>query len=199
MADLITLEDYKTYKGLSSFSEDAKITPLLSSVTQLVKTYCGRTFIDYYSTDLTEYFNNTWLVEFIQLKESPVVAITGVYERASTTDSYVALVAFTDYYLDTATDCIHRVNSSGTGYTTFAQGPGAIKVVYKGGFATCPLDLKMAVMDLVTYYLKEDYKTSRSLGSASMNTSAPVGKLGGAGSAAMPDHIKRVLDLYRFF
>jgi hypothetical protein len=198
MADLITLEEYKAYKGIGSFSEDSKITPLLPSVSQLIKTYCGRTFIDYYSTTLTEYFNNTWNVEFIQLQESPVVQIVGVYERNSIYDPYIALTQY-DYYLDTDTDCIHRLNSSGTGYTAFAAGAGAIKVDYNGGYASCPEDLKLAAMDLTTYYLKEEYKTSRALGSASMVTSNPVGKLGTPGSAALPDHIKRVLDLYRIF
>jgi hypothetical protein len=199
MADLFTLDDYKTYKGLSSFSEDPKITPLIPAVSQLVKTYCGRTIVDYYSTPVTQFFNNMWQMEFIQLQESPVINISAIYERQSVSDSYVALTAATDYYLDNATDCVYRVNSSGTGFTSFAIGPGAIKVVYTGGYAACPDDLKLASMDLLTYYLKEDFRTNRSLGSASMTTATPVGKLGTAGSAAMPDHIKRVLDLYRFF
>jgi len=199
MADLFTIDDYKTYKALSSFSEDAKITPLISGVSQLIKTYCGRSFVDYYSTPVTQFFNNIWQMEFIQLQESPVNNISAIYERASITDSYTALSATSDYYLDNSTDCIYRINSSGTGFTSFAIGPGAIKVVYTGGYAACPDDLKLASMDLLTYYLKEDYKTNRSIGSASLNSAVPVGRLGSAGSAAMPDHIKRVFDLYRFF
>ena len=39
MANLITLEDYKDAKGLQNVKDDTRIESLISSVSQLVKTY----------------------------------------------------------------------------------------------------------------------------------------------------------------
>lgn len=194
--DLITLEDYKTFKGISGYSEDAKITPLITSVSQLVKTYCGRTFLDNYDNAITEFYSITYDTTFIQPRETPIKEVISVSERDSVIGTYVELGA-ADYYLDTYYDSIFRINNNGTTYKTFTQGPGSVKIVYKAGYEFCPEDLKLAVIDLINYYLKEDWKVSRTIGSATMQSSGPVGKLGNPGSAVFPDHIKRVLDLYR--
>lgn len=193
MTNLITIDEYKTANGLSGFTEDAKITPLLASVSQLVRTYCGRQFTTYFGTDKTEYFTIKWNDESIQLSESPIVSITSISERASITESYTALTS-SEYYLDVDTDTIYRVNTNGTGFTSFLTGPASVRVVYKAGYSECPSDLKLAVIDLVKYYLKEEYKPAKNIGSTSItnNTSGTQ-----ANSVNFPDHIKRVLDLYR--
>ena len=54
MADLITTADYKDYKGRDLFKDDDKINSLVPSVRQLVKTYCGTSFVDYFSSGMTE-------------------------------------------------------------------------------------------------------------------------------------------------
>ena len=56
MADLITRAQYKEYKGIEHFKDDSKIDSLLSPISELVKTYCGTSFIDYYSSNKTEIF-----------------------------------------------------------------------------------------------------------------------------------------------
>ena len=63
MADLITRDQYKDYKGIEHFKDDSKIDSLLSPISELVKTYCGTSFIDYYSSNKVEIFDidsNTW-------------------------------------------------------------------------------------------------------------------------------------------
>jgi len=75
MADLITLATYKDAEGLSTPKEDVRINALLPSVSQLVKTYCGNSFVDYYSSAKTETFTINWNTHIIQLTESPVNAI----------------------------------------------------------------------------------------------------------------------------
>jgi len=190
--NLISLEDYKTYKGIAGFTEDSKITPLIASVSQLIKTYCNRQFLDYYAVDLTEFFTVTWESTVLRLKEVPVVSITSVAERENVSSAYVTLDA-SEFYLDPFTDSIYRVD--GSEFKPFKMGPGAVRVIYKAGYATCPEDLKLATIDMVNYYFKEDYKTARSIGTASMQ--GPSTNRNIVGSAAFPDHIKRVLDLYR--
>ena len=57
MADLVTLQQYKDFAGLQSIKNDARIEVVIDQVSQLVKTYCGTSIIDYAGSDKTEYFN----------------------------------------------------------------------------------------------------------------------------------------------
>ena len=193
MPDLITLEEYKTAKGIASDKEDGKISAVIPKVSQLVKTYCGNSLVDYYNTNDTEYFNIPWSQELIQLTESPIVDLVSVEERASIGENYTALTE-TEYYLDTTTECIYRVSDSGNRYTSFALGPGSVRVVYKAGYDGCPADLKLAVIDLVSYYVNSEHKQMKTQGAASVQNQG-VSKQ----NSDFPDHIKRVLDLYRTY
>jgi len=196
MANLVTLEEYKDAEGISNPKEDLRINALLPSVSQLVKTYCGNSIIDYYSTNKTETFNIDWNTHIIQLTESPVNTIVSVEERASYQDAYVTLTtANYDYYFDATTDSILRTNSSG-GYSSWRKGVASARVVYTAGYENTPDDLKLAVFDLITYYLKDEYKERRTLGGASIQNQTSTTQ---RDNVAFPDHIKRVLDLYKNF
>ena len=196
MANLVTLEEYKDAEGISNPKEDLRINALLPSVSQLVKTYCGNSIIDYYSTNKTETFNIDWNTHIIQLTESPVNTIVSVEERPSYQEDYVTLTtANYDYYFDPSTDSILRTNSSG-GYNSWRKGVAAARVVYTAGYENTPDDLKLAVFDLITYYLKDEYKERRTLGGASIQNQTSTTQ---RDNVAFPDHIKRVLDLYKNF
>lgn len=193
--DLITIDTYKELKGIASTKEDAKLEILIPSVSQLVKTYCGNSIIDYYSTDKIEVLDVEWETHIVQLTESPVVSITKVEMRDTYSSAYIELTtANKEYFLNTATDSIFR--TSGSGYVAWPLGPGAVKVTYKAGYSTTPGDLLLAVADLVTYYLRDEYKERRTLGSASVQNQVGTAPIT---SAAFPDHIKRVLDLYKTY
>jgi hypothetical protein len=103
-------------------------------------------------------------------------------------------VPTTDYYLDTATDSVLYV--TGSSYRNWPRGAGAVKVTYTAGYASTPKDLKLAIFDLITYYLKDEHKERRTLGGASIQNQ---GSTSLRDSVAFPDHIKRVLDLYKNF
>ena len=154
MTNLVTVEEYKEAEGITSVKEDLRLTTLVESVSQLVKTYCGNSIVDFYSSDKNEAFNIDWNTSLIQLTESPIVSVNSVAERDNLSASYVTLVEGTDYYVDTATDSIYRVTSSGQN-KSWKKGPGAVTVAYNAGYSTVPADLKLAVFDLITYYLKD--------------------------------------------
>ena len=188
MADLITLDYYKIMEGIASTKEDEKLEILITSVSQLVKTYCANSIVDYYSVNKTEYFNLDYPIEIIQLTESPVKEIVSVDIKEIQDTSYTVLAA-SEYYLDDKTDSLIRI--SGTSTTAWPKGPGGIKVVYKAGYADTPADLKLAVVDLVTYYHRDEHKQRQTLSGATQeNQDRGVSK-------GFPDHIRRVLDLYR--
>jgi len=196
MADLITLQQYKTAEGITQPKDDARLNVLIPSVSELVKTYCGNTFVDYYSSNKTEYFDVNWGTHIVQLTESPVNTIVSVQERTSYSDSYTTLTtgAF-EYYLNTQTDSILRTIGSGK-FKNWPEGVGAVKVVYTAGYSAVPSDLKLAVLDLITYYLKDEHKQRQTIAGASIQNQASTSQ---ANNVSFPDHIKRVLDLYKNF
>ena len=48
---------------------------------------------------------------------------------------------------------------------------GAVKVTYNAGYASTPKDLKLALFDLVNYYMKDEHKERRTLGGAHVTKS----------------------------
>jgi hypothetical protein len=193
MTDLITLNEYKEQEGITSPKDDLRLNHIIPSVSQLVKTYCGNSIIDYYSQDKVEEFTVDWNTSIVQLTESPLLSITKVEERENFSSPYAELTS-SDYYVDTTTDSVVRV-VNGT-YKNWKTGPGSVRITYRAGYEECPADLKLAVYDLVTYYLKDEHKERRTLAGATVQNQASTTQ---RNNVAFPDHIKRVLDLYKNF
>ena len=194
MADLITLEEYKESKKLTKLEDNDRLSSLIAAVSQLVKTYCARSFVDYVSVDKIDTFNLDFATYTAQVTEAPIISVTKVEERATYGSDYVELTeAAFEFYIDQDTDCIFRTSSNGFG--VWPQGPGAVKITYKAGFENgIPEDLKLACFDLVTYYDKDEYKERRTIGGSSMSNVPTSTQWRNVG---FPDHIKRVLDLYK--
>ena len=196
MADLVTLAQYKEAEGISSSKDDLRFNSIIPSVSELVKTYCGNSFVDFYSSNKTETFTIDWDTYVVQLTESPVNSIVSVQERETYGGSYATLTTSdSEYYLESSTDSILRTNDSGR-YQNWPKGVGAVKVVYTGGYSEVPADLKLAVFDLVTYYYKDEHKQRQSIAGASLQNQGSSSQRMNVG---FPDHIKRVLDLYKTY
>jgi hypothetical protein len=196
MADLITLQQYKTAEGITQPKDDSRLNALIPSVSQLVKTYCGNSFVDFFSSNKTETFTLDWGTYIVQLTESPVNSIVSVQERQSYSDSYATLTTGAyEYALDSGTDSVLRTLSSGR-YKNWPLGVDAVKVVYTAGYSAIPADLKLAVLDLVTYYLKDEHKQRQTIAGASLQNQGSTSQ---NNNVSFPDHIKRVLDLYKNF
>ena len=194
MANLIDIDIYKTSEKIESTKDDNRINTLITSVSQLVKTYCGNSIVDHFSSNKTETFNITWGSNLAQLTESPVNSVVSVEERENFSASYTT-VPSTEYYLDAATDSVYRVTTAGQS-KNWPTGPASVRIVYKAGYATCPADLQLAVIDLITYYLKDEHKARQTMQGASIQNNSSSSQ---RNNVAFPDHIKRVLDLYKNF
>ena len=194
MANLIDIDIYKTSEKIESTKDDNRINTLITSVSQLVKTYCGNSIVDHFSSNKTETFNITWGSNLAQLTESPVNSVVSVEERENFSASYTT-VPNTEYYLDAATDSVYRVTTGGQS-KNWPTGPASVRIVYKAGYATCPADLQLAVIDLITYYLKDEHKARQTMQGASIQNNSSSSQ---RNNVAFPDHIKRVLDLYKNF
>lgn len=183
-ANLVTLAEYKAYAGITSTNQDAEINAIIPKASQLVKTICHRTFVDYVNDNKEEVFSGGWSKLF--LKEYPVLSIGSVEASVDYGASYVELVEFTDYVLDLedgAITCIYA--------TEFPKYVNGYKVTYTAGYETLPEDLKVAVLDLVTYYMKNDMAvhSPKAPGTNSVQVEYIT-------TANLPAHIRRVLYLY---
>ena len=202
MADLVTLQQYKDFAGLKSLEHDARINVVIDSVSQLVKSYCGSSLIDYASTNKVEYKNiKDSTVETIILDESPLIQVVSVEERTSQADAYVTLITENsdssgkyEYIIDGESDSITRTNSVGTRH--WPRGMKSVKITYKAGYLNTPEDLKLAVFDLIKYYMKDERKERMSISGASVENALSSSLSGNIG---FPDHIKRILDMYKIY
>ena len=202
MANLVTLQQYKDFAGITGEGENAKINVIVPAISQAVKTYCGTSFIDYYSTDKTEYFDiHDDYTNAILVDESPLVSVSLVAERTGQDDSYTTLITGNsdssgkyEYVVDTDRDTIYRTTA--TADKAFPKGRAAVKVVYRAGYTSTPEDLKLAVFDLIKYYMKDERKERMSIAGASVENPISTSLRNNIG---FPDHIKRVLDMYKIY
>ena len=202
MANLVTLQQYKDFAGLQGVKTDARFNTIIPQVTEVVKNYCGSSIIDYYGSDKTEYFDILDdRTSRIMLDESPLVSVSQVQERDDQASSYVTLITENsdssgkyEYIIDTITDSIIRTNSTGVKY--FPKGHKAVKVVYRAGYSATPEDLKLAVFDLIKYYLKDERKARMQIAGAMVENQVSSSI---ARNIRFPDHIKRIIDFYKVY
>lgn len=196
MAELITLEEYKEYANIQNERDDLVLDRLIAGVSQLVKTYCGHTFVDHSDAgnEKTEYFNIGRRESRIHLTEWPIISITSVSERTGYNVAYTPITAGAfQYFQDDSTHSLIRTQSSGAS-KYWEEGPAAVEVVYLGGYAlgAIPADLMLAIVDLVTFYHRDEHKPRMTMGTATLNNADLLSR-----SRDFPAHIARVLNLYR--
>ena len=201
--NLVTLAEYKAYVGITSPTQDVQITTLITAVSNLVKQICRRTFVDYVSETKTEVFKGG---PALNLAETPVLTVESMEYSTDYGSTYSDLEEFVDFAVDQETSQIVPIRSldyypeyySGTSTTLrynpdpqFPRRVNGYRVTYTAGYETIPGDLKLAVLDLVTYYLKSEstIKSHKNIGS---NTTQIEYIL----NTNLPASIKRILDLY---
>ena len=185
MADLVTLAEYKNFAGINSTNFDTEVKALIPMISEYVKTYCNRTFVDYYDDSKVEVFSGG--VPYFSLSEFPLNSVDSVEWSQDYGKTYTTLVEFEDYTVDTTTDLIYPINKS-----IFPKYTNGYRITYTGGYEKLPSDLKLAILSLVEYYLKNDMaiKSQRNQGSNTVQVEYVT-------TTNLPSHIRRILDMYR--
>lgn len=188
---LITKSEYKAYVGINSTNTDDLIDSLIPKVSSLVKTLCKRTFIDYVDSPKVEYSeggSNT-----IDLKEAPIILVSSVEYSRDYGSTYTQLTEYTDYAISKTNDNIVCIGSPGLSSekSIFPEATNGYRVTYIAGFLQVPEDLKLALFDLVTYYIKNDSSvhSNKAPGSNTVQIEYVI-------NTGLPAHIRRVLDQY---
>ena len=92
MADLITVNEYKDAEGLRGEKDDDRLNVIVPQISDLVKKYCGISFVDYYSTNKVETFSiDDTYTSTIIVSESPLVEVSKVEERTRYSGAYTEL------------------------------------------------------------------------------------------------------------
>lgn len=180
--DLVSKSDYKNYLGITSTNKDQELDFLIPKVSSLVKTYCRRTFIDYYDEAKTEYFDGGY--DKIILQETPVVIVKEVALSTNYGQTYTKLTKYTDWV-----DIGDTVRCIGT--DKFYEYLRGYRVTYTAGYETVPEDLKLAVLDLIEYYTKNNSAVH-----VNRDVTPNVTQIQYVATTHFPAHIKRVLDQY---
>ena len=181
--NLITRQEYKTYAGIKSTNYDLDIDALIPRVSQLIKNYCRRTFVDHMDTEKIEVFSGD--CSKLILSESPVVSINIVQQSDDYGQNYSNLIRFQDWIEDG--DYIIPLNTA----NYWEKKIRGYRVVYTAGYEDVPQDVALAAMDLVSYYRQNDSAVHSNKAPSSNGTNVEY-----LSNANFPAQIKRVLDLY---
>lgn len=184
--DLVTLQEYKAYAGISSTGQDTIIKSLIPKVSQLIKSLCNRTFVDWVDDAKVEVYSGGRGSK-LYMREYPLLAISAVEYSADYGATYTELVEYTDYVVDLEDNAIMNVLIG-----DWPKQINGYKVTYTAGYETLPQDLKLAVFDTISYYLRHDLAvhSTRNVGSSTVQIEYIT-------NVALPAHITRVLNLYK--
>ena len=187
--NLITLAEYKAYIGISSTNQDTVINTLIPQVSALVKNICSRTFLDYVDEFKVEISKGSPTNRII-LQETPILQVSSVEFSEDYGKTYSTLTEYTDYVVDQDADAVEII---ATPYVNYIK-TNAYRVSYTAGYETLPSDLKLAVADLVNYYVRNDsaIHSQKAVGANTVQIEYIT-------TTNLPAHIKRVLDQYTAF
>jgi hypothetical protein len=166
-ATLVSLDDVVIALRLGTLDEadEDYYQFLLNSAVAAIQRLTGRRFA---RATYTDYLDSRDFDE-ITLRETPVISITGIYEDRDALFGGDTLIDSTKYRLkldgysgDSESGIVRRINSYWNLSGDWSRIPGAIayraqripgciKVVYVGGFASTPSDLKKAICDTVAF------------------------------------------------
>lgn len=179
----VTLEQYKTYAGITSSESDRKLEGLLTRCEELVKNYCG---IRFDSASYTEEVDVDGY--YIFLNQLPATAITSVeyYDFEGT----LTALASTEYRLYQDEGMLELTLEALGLISESKYKSKQVKVVYTGGYTTIPQDIKQVTMDIVKYYDKSEYTPVASANIRTIDYDV-------FNSISFPPHIRRVLAFYR--
>lgn len=187
--NLTDLSAVKTELGITSTTEDDKITSWIQQASAFIARYCGRVFAE---ETLSEQFRLSREESVLQLSRWPVSSITSVTQD---TDS---ALASTDYELDPDKGQVTRLVSA-LPVTWTAQ---KIVVVYVAGYellGDLPYEIERAAILLVKQYRSASTRDPMLKSEEIPGVLSSTFWVGGPPGGVIPPEIAALLDPYREF
>lgn len=137
---ITTVSNCKAFRGVDSSNQehDDELARLIASVQMFLEEECGRHFE---SATVTEYYNGDDWQDTLILSRPPVTSIVNLWDDH--TRAYTTPISASYYAFDAGSGVIHLLDG-----LTFGKGRRNIKVTYVGGYATIPLDLEQAAIEM---------------------------------------------------
>ena len=140
---LVTLDDVKSFLGITGSTYDTLLTMLINMSTDHVETRCGRRFDD---TTYTEEEYSGLGVKTLALDEFPITD-TETFKleinRASDNSDDWEEVDADEYWVDDDTGIITKT-------TSFNKGTKNWRATFSAGYKTIPYDLQWLAMNLIS-------------------------------------------------
>lgn len=186
--EILDINTYKEYQGITSDTNDVKITKIINSVNAYIPSYCNRTFVDYYTTPKVEYFDATQSEYYPE--EFPLINVSSIKYSTNNDGVYdTTLTEYTDYVVDNRNSRIVSIGSQFV-YTTIPINSG--QLTYTAGYADYPVDIVQAAVLLTEYFMEEGYTPRKSMSGTSVDTVIQPDL-----TARLPQHIRRILEHHR--
>jgi hypothetical protein len=186
--EILDINTYKEYQGISSDKNDTKIIKTINSVNAFIPSYCNRSFVDYYTTPKVEYFDATEK-EYYPL-EFPIINVASIKYSSALDGVYDSTLSeYTDYVIDYTNS---RIVAVGSQFINSAVPINSGELTYTAGYSEYPLDILQAAVLLTEYYMEEAYTPRKSLAGASSDSVIQPDL-----TARLPQHIRRILEHHR--
>jgi len=198
MADLITLDDYKNSKTITSTTRDGKIQNLITQITQLVEHYCNRKFTQFATSGNGKIEWHDGKTNKVFLEAFPVISVVSVKTSQDGGVNQITLSEGasdkTGYFVDLEEGSVFMQTAVDKFVDTYDLSFRSLEVNYLAGYtvANIPEDLKLVAIDLVHYYENNEQVNTKSLLGGTLDNPLPYL------ANSFPPHIRRILDLYRF-
>ena len=182
--NLCSLAELKLFVGIATSDEtlDTQLEEYINGASWLLKEETKR-FLK--AQSITEYHDGTGSY-VIMLRHRPVNSVTTLHSDSARSFGSTTLIDSDDYQVYTNGGYI-VVTDAG-----LDVGARVIKVVYNGGYSTIPYDLKMAAIELATYWY-EKFKSHR-VGLKSVSSASNAGS--DTYAEDMPGAVKKAITRY---
>lgn len=139
---LTTVANCKAFRNIptENTEDDAELTRIIPAVQAFLEEECGRVFD---VGPVTEYFDGDEWNQLLIVARPPINSITNLWDDASRV--FAVPLAATSYDIKDDKAGIVRLLDG----RRFSNGQRNIKCTYNGGFATMPLDLEQAAIEMV--------------------------------------------------
>lgn len=137
--NLCSIDDVKTYLGLTGTDHDTRLTALVEAASEAIESFCRRQFTQ---TQHTEYHDGMGSGVLL-LDHHPAQSVTSVKVDANRAFASAEAIDSDDYVVYGDEGMIQLVAG------TFAAGVRNVQVVYTAGYSAIPDDVAQACVQLV--------------------------------------------------
>jgi hypothetical protein len=143
--DLTVLANVKAWLGITATTDDATLTRLISAASTLVQNYLNRTIA---ATEYEETHNGNGR-QILMLSNAPIVSVQSLMIGTAAIAAFASSGNNTGYWFDQNGSGLHLA-----GYC-FEHGIQNVNIAYTAGYATTPLDIEQATIELIALRYRE--------------------------------------------